>query len=68
MLEEVERDSRIGIQGHDFSINERIGREPFTGTSDLRELLCERVSSSRPKRHPGRIFARKTTVPSNLTS
>jgi hypothetical protein len=52
MLEEVERDSRIGIQGHDFSINKCIGREPFTGTSDLRDLLCEKVSSISTKASP----------------
>jgi hypothetical protein len=52
-LEEIERDPSAFIQGDDLAVNKGAGRELFTGTGDLRELLCEEVSPPRPERHPG---------------
>jgi hypothetical protein len=39
--------------GHYFPINECIGREPFTGTGNMRKLLCEEVFSTRSKSDTG---------------
>jgi hypothetical protein len=62
MLEEVERDPPIGIQGDYFAVNKGAGRELLAGMGDIRELLREKVSSPRPERYPRRIASSKTAV------
>jgi hypothetical protein len=52
VLQEIERDPSVLIQGDDFAVNQGAGREPFTGTGDLRELLCEEVSLARTTAWP----------------
>lgn len=44
MLQEIEGDMPAFIKGDNLAINQRIGREPFTGAGDVRELICERFS------------------------
>jgi len=34
MLEQVKRDSPVGIQGDDFTVNKGAGRKTFTGAGD----------------------------------
>jgi hypothetical protein len=66
MLQEIERDAPALIQGHNLAIYKRIRWQPFTGTSDMRELFCEEVSSPGPERHPGGISTSETAVPVEL--
>jgi hypothetical protein len=45
VLKEIERDMPVFVQGHNFAVHMGSGWESFAGTSDMRELLCEKVSS-----------------------
>ena len=62
MLQEIERDPPVGIQGNNLAVYEGTGWKPFTSTGDMRELLCEKVFSPGPKGYPARIPASKTAV------
>ena len=62
MLQEIERDPPVCIQGDDLAVNKGAGREPFAGLGDLRELVCEQISPPGPERYHGRIPASKTAV------
>jgi hypothetical protein len=68
MLQKIERDPPAFIQGDDLAIYEGAEWKTFTRADDIRELTCEKVSSPRPERHPGRIPASKTTVTVKLDS
>ena len=39
MLQEIERDPPVFIQGDDLAVYKGAGREPFTGASNVRELI-----------------------------
>ena len=62
MLEKVEGDPSVGIQGDDLAVYWGIGWESFTGLGDVRELLCEKVFSPRPEDHSRGIPTSKTAV------
>jgi hypothetical protein len=53
MLQEIERDPSAFIQGDDFAVYDRAGREPFAGAGNMRKLLCEEVSTPGPERYTG---------------
>jgi hypothetical protein len=38
MLQEIERDPPVCIQGDDLAVDNGAGREPFAGTGNVREL------------------------------
>jgi hypothetical protein len=65
-LEKVEGDPPVDIQGGDFAVHKGAGWEPFAGTGDMRELVCEEVAPPRPERHVGRIPAGKAAVAVDL--
>jgi hypothetical protein len=62
MLEQIERDPAVLIDGDDLAVQERTGRQPFTCAGDLRELLREQVPPSRPERDAVFIPAGKAAV------
>lgn len=62
MLQEIERDPPVGVQGDDFAVYEGAGWESLAGLSDLRELGCEKISSPGPERYPAGIPPGKTAV------
>jgi hypothetical protein len=45
MFQKVKRNPPAFIQGYDLPINQRIGRQPFTTSGDLWELLREEIFS-----------------------
>jgi hypothetical protein len=45
MLEQIERNPRVFIQGHNLTVQKGAGRERFAGTGDMRKLLREKVFS-----------------------
>src|SRR4030095_2650871 len=62
MLQKVERDSSARIQGDDLAVYKRAGREAFARLRNVRELLCEDVSSPGPERHLGAIPPGKAAI------
>ena len=45
-----------------LAVYEGAGWELLKGLGDLRKLVCEKVSSPGPERHPGRILASEAAV------
>src|SRR4029453_11845125 len=62
MLEQIERNPRVFIQGHNLTVQKGAGRERFAGTRNILELFCKKVFSSRPERHSAGISTSKTAV------
>src|SRR5215475_9833821 len=62
MLQQIERDLPVFIQGDELAVEKRIYREPLASAGDMRELLCEEISSPGPKSDPFWIPAGKTAV------
>jgi hypothetical protein len=52
----------LAFEGADLAVHKRAEWEPLAGLGNVRELLCEKVSSPGPERHPGGIPPGKATV------
>ena len=61
-MEQIERNPRVFIQGHNLTVQKGAGRERFAGTGDMRKLLREKVFSPGPESHRGGISPGKTAV------
>ena len=62
MLKQIERDPPTFIDGHNFAVEKRIDREPFTGGCYIRKLGGEEIFSPRPKRYTVASFTSKAAV------
>ena len=56
---DLKRFARFLHQGDDFTVHEGAGQELFTGFGDMRELVCEKVSSPRPERYSPSNLSRR---------
>jgi hypothetical protein len=68
VLKQIKRDPPVFIQGDDLAVHEGVGGKFFAGAGDMRELLCEEISSPGPERYALGIPPAKQRYPSNLTS
>jgi hypothetical protein len=48
MLEKVERDSPVLIDGHNLAVKQRINWQAFTGAGNMGKLSRENVTATRP--------------------
>jgi hypothetical protein len=49
MLKEIEKDATALIEGDNLAVQEGLEGQPFTGTGDLRKLICEQIRAPRPE-------------------
>src|SRR6266576_6420125 len=62
MLENIERDPAILIKRDNFTVQECVGRQPFTCASYQGELLCKKIPSPRPQGDSLLVFAGEAAV------
>jgi hypothetical protein len=62
VLKQIKRDPPVFIQGDDLAVHEGAGGKLFAGAGDMRELLCEEVSSPGPARYALGIPPAKAAV------
>lgn len=55
VLEHVERDASLLVEGHNLTVEQRTKRQAFAGMGDLRELRGKVVATAGPNRY-GALF------------
>jgi hypothetical protein len=68
VLNQIERDPPVIVDGHDFAIEKRIGREPFAACRNARELSSEDIPSPLPKSYAVVPSAGKAQSPFAVTT
>jgi len=62
MLEEIERDPAVFVDGHNLTVKQRINWQAFTGAGYVRELRSEDISPTRPEYSAVSVSARQAAV------